>query len=156
MSKTTNKFAPEVRERAVRMVVDHERDYLYAAFSLKRGEGSGLSTEEAQAVERWRNTIMGMAIEEIGHLVPVANLCVVVGARPHFDRPNFPIAPAYFPSGVVLRLTPSTRKRWNTSSSSRDPRASRGRMAIASIRSRNIGVGILAHSEWPTPVDARW
>ncbi|MBX9860625.1 MAG: IS3 family transposase [Sphingomonas sp.] len=27
MSKTTNKFAPEVRERAVRMVADHERDY---------------------------------------------------------------------------------------------------------------------------------
>ena len=27
MSKTTNKFAPEVRERAVRMVFDHERDY---------------------------------------------------------------------------------------------------------------------------------
>jgi len=26
-SKTTNKFSPEVRERAVRMVVDHERDY---------------------------------------------------------------------------------------------------------------------------------
>ncbi len=27
MSKATNKFAPEVRERAVRMVIDHERDY---------------------------------------------------------------------------------------------------------------------------------
>ena len=27
MSKTTNKFAPEVRERAVRMVFDHERDH---------------------------------------------------------------------------------------------------------------------------------
>jgi transposase len=27
MSKTTNKFSPEVRERAVRMVVDHERDH---------------------------------------------------------------------------------------------------------------------------------
>ena len=26
-SKTTNKFAPEVREGAVRMVFDHERDY---------------------------------------------------------------------------------------------------------------------------------
>jgi transposase len=25
-SKTTNKFSPEVRKRAVRMVVDHERD----------------------------------------------------------------------------------------------------------------------------------
>ena len=27
MSKTTNKFAPEVRARAVRMVLDHEADY---------------------------------------------------------------------------------------------------------------------------------
>jgi transposase-like protein len=27
MSKTTNKFAPEVRDRAVRMVLDHENDY---------------------------------------------------------------------------------------------------------------------------------
>jgi transposase len=27
MSKTTDKFAPEVSGRAVRMVVDHERDY---------------------------------------------------------------------------------------------------------------------------------
>jgi transposase len=26
-SKTTNKYAPEVCERAVRMVADHERDY---------------------------------------------------------------------------------------------------------------------------------
>jgi len=26
-SKTTNKFSPEVRARAVRMVVDHERDH---------------------------------------------------------------------------------------------------------------------------------
>ena len=27
MSKTTNKFSPEVRERAVRMVLDHQADY---------------------------------------------------------------------------------------------------------------------------------
>jgi len=27
LSKTTNKFAPEVRERAIRMVLDHERDH---------------------------------------------------------------------------------------------------------------------------------
>jgi transposase-like protein len=27
MSKTTNEYAPEVRERAVRMVLDHERDH---------------------------------------------------------------------------------------------------------------------------------
>ena len=27
MSKTTNKYAPEVRERAVRMVLEHEREH---------------------------------------------------------------------------------------------------------------------------------
>jgi transposase len=27
MNKTTNKLAPEVRERAISMVLDHERDY---------------------------------------------------------------------------------------------------------------------------------
>ena len=27
MSKTTNKFSPEVRERSVRMVLDHQGDY---------------------------------------------------------------------------------------------------------------------------------
>lgn len=27
MSKTTNKFSPEVRERAVRMVLEHRNDY---------------------------------------------------------------------------------------------------------------------------------
>lgn len=27
MSKTTNKFSPEVRERAVRMLLEHEGDY---------------------------------------------------------------------------------------------------------------------------------
>ncbi len=27
MSKTTNKFSPEVRARAVRMILDHEGDY---------------------------------------------------------------------------------------------------------------------------------
>ena len=79
--------------------------YLYAAFSLKRGGDAGLSSDESDAVTRWRKTIMEVAVQEMGHLVLVANLTVALGGRPHFARPNFPVSPGYFPSGVVVRLS---------------------------------------------------
>lgn len=84
--------------------------YLYAAFSLKRGENEGLSASEAAAVGRWRRTIMDVATEEMGHLLIVANLTVAVGGRPHFSRPNFPVSAGYFPAGVVVRLTGFSRE----------------------------------------------
>jgi hypothetical protein len=79
--------------------------YLYAAFSLKRAGDPGVSAAQADLLARWRGTIMDVAVEEMGHLVMVANLTVAVGGRPHFGRPNFPVAPGYFPSGVTVRLT---------------------------------------------------
>lgn len=79
--------------------------YLYAAFSLKRRGDPGLDDDAAEAVERWRAAIMDVAVQEMGHLVIVANLTVALGGRPHFGRPNFPVAPGYFPSGVVVRLS---------------------------------------------------
>lgn len=83
--------------------------YLYAAFSLKSRAEDGLRPEELEAVGRWRETIISVAIDEMGHLLLVANLSIAVGGRPHFSRPNFPVAPGYFPSGVVVRLTPFNR-----------------------------------------------
>jgi hypothetical protein len=80
--------------------------YLYAAFSLKRAEDAGISEAQGEALERWRKSIISVAVEEMGHLVVVANLTVAVGGRPHFARPNFPIAPGYFPSDVAVRLAP--------------------------------------------------
>lgn len=79
--------------------------YLYAAFSLKRAGEPGISGVQGKALERWRKAILDVAIEEMGHLVMVANLTVAIGGRPHFGRPNFPVAPGYFPSGVAVRLT---------------------------------------------------
>ena len=35
MSKTMNKFSPEVRQRAIRMVLDHERDLSLAPFLVR-------------------------------------------------------------------------------------------------------------------------
>jgi hypothetical protein len=79
--------------------------YLYAAFSLKRrGEGA-LTKEQGNVVERWRKVIMSVAVEEMGHLLIVANLTLAVGGRPHFARPNFPVSAGYFPAGIVVRLS---------------------------------------------------
>lgn len=80
--------------------------YLYAAFSLKDGAHAGLSTEQGGAVDRWRATIMDVAVQEMAHLLMVGNLAIAIGGRPHLARPNFPVAPGYFPSGVVVRLAP--------------------------------------------------
>ena len=84
--------------------------YLYAAFSLKRAGDPDLASAEGEAVKRWRKTIMAVAIEEMGHLLIVANLMLAVGGRPHFTRPNFPIPPGYFPAAVVVRLSGFSRE----------------------------------------------
>ncbi len=70
---------------------------LYAAFSLKQAGELGVSAAQGELLDRWRKTSMDVAIEEIGHLVIVANLTVAVGGRPHFGRPIFPVAAGYFP-----------------------------------------------------------
>ncbi|MDB5929743.1 MAG: hypothetical protein JWR60_1450 [Polaromonas sp.] len=80
--------------------------YLYAAFSLKQGTQDGLSPEDAARVEQWRGSIMQVAMEEMTHLALVANLTVAIGARPHFNRPNLPVAPLYHPAGIVVELAP--------------------------------------------------
>lgn len=85
--------------------------YLYAAFSLKRSGEPGLSARQEEAVERWRKTIVKVALEEMAHLAAVNNLLVGVGGAPHFDRANLPLAPGYHPAGVIVRLMPFT---WET------------------------------------------
>ena len=80
--------------------------YLYAIYSLKQEEAEDLRAAEREAVMRWRGMLMELCIEEMVHLAQVANLLVSTGARPHFDRPNLPVAPGYHPAGIVIRLAP--------------------------------------------------
>jgi hypothetical protein len=80
--------------------------YLFAEFSLKDGTGDGLTPEQADAVDRWRKTLRGIAIEEMLHIALVANLMSSIGAAPAFGRPNFPQQSGYFPTGVQLDLLP--------------------------------------------------
>lgn len=78
--------------------------YLFAAFSLKRG-AADLTANEQRAVDEWRASILSVAMEEMLHLALVQNLLAAVGGAPHLQRPNFPVAPGFYPSGVVLELT---------------------------------------------------
>src|SRR5262245_49941439 len=84
--------------------------YLYAAFSLKTADESGLSPAQLEATRRWRGVILDVAVEEMLHLGLVANLLTAIGATPHFSRPNFPVAPGYHPAGVVVELAPFSKE----------------------------------------------
>lgn len=80
--------------------------YLYACFSLKSGVEEGLSPAEAEAVVRWRQAIMGVAIDEMGHLTAVWNITAALGGAPRFGRGNFPLDIGYLPAGIVVKLAP--------------------------------------------------
>src|SRR5215467_9333716 len=71
--------------------------YLYACFSLKTEPDEGLTAEQADAVARWRETITGVAIEEMLHLALVMNVMTAIGAAPSLSRPNFPRHSEYLP-----------------------------------------------------------
>ena len=80
--------------------------YLYAAASLRDGEREGLGAGEAAAVRRWRQVLLGVAIEEMGHLAAVWNITSGLGGSPRFGRSNFPLDPGLLPASVVVKLAP--------------------------------------------------
>jgi hypothetical protein len=84
--------------------------YLYANWSLKERTDEGLTEDQLCAIARWRDSMQSVAMEEMLHLALVNNLLMSLGSPPHFMRPNFPIAPGYHPSSIVVRLTPFTRE----------------------------------------------
>src|SRR5215472_17298700 len=80
--------------------------YLYAAASLRNGEAEGLSATESAAVKRWRGVLLGVAIQEMGHLAAVWNITSALGAAPRIGRSNFPLDPGFLPAGITVKLAP--------------------------------------------------
>jgi hypothetical protein len=81
-------------------------EYLFAAFTLKRSAEEGLNEEQLEAIERWRNTLLLVAKQEMLHLAINCNLVNSLGASPHLSRPNLPQPARHYPSGVRLTLLP--------------------------------------------------
>jgi hypothetical protein len=80
--------------------------YLYAMWSLKRDTSEGVTAEELTAIEGWRRSLRQVALEEMLHLALVNNMLAAVGAAPHLWRPEFPVRPGWFPTDIVMRLSP--------------------------------------------------
>ena len=84
--------------------------YLYAAFGLRSELSDGLPPDQTNAVKRWRDTILAIAVEEMSHLALVSNLMVALGAHPHLGRQNMPVPPGYHPADIRLALAPFDRQ----------------------------------------------
>jgi hypothetical protein len=80
--------------------------YLFAAFSLKRGQGDGLTWQQEQTVRRWAAQVYFIASQEMLHLAQTWNLALACGGTPYFSRPAFPQPKGYLPIGAPLTLEP--------------------------------------------------
>ena len=61
--------------------------YLYAAYSLG---GPKTPPSMRDTVQKWQNTILGIAKEEMGHLITVQNVLRLIGAPLNFSREDYP------------------------------------------------------------------
>ena len=81
--------------------------YLYAAFTLKQGGDTGLSSSQAAVNVQWYQQMTHVAIQEMYHLLLASNLLTALGEAPNLWRPNFPFpGNRYSDIGLVSTLTP--------------------------------------------------
>ena len=78
--------------------------YLYAAYSL----GGPMTDEHPHLVRGWRDTLLTIAREEMGHLMTVQNLLLLMGGPVSFERHPHPWSSPFYPfefnlDGLSLR-----------------------------------------------------
>lgn len=80
--------------------------YLFAGYSLG---GPQVPAELRDDVRAWQETILGVAKEEMGHLVTVQNLHTALGLPLNLDREDYPWGSGFYPFAFTLeRLTPGS------------------------------------------------
>jgi hypothetical protein len=79
-------------------------EYLYAGYSLG---GPQVPEAHRQEVQCWQETILGIAKEEMGHLITVQNLLRCLGGPLNLDREDYPWDSELYP--YPFELEPLTR-----------------------------------------------
>lgn len=82
--------------------------YLYCAYSLKTDQArDGITAVDAATFGKWREKILTVAHQEMGHLGTVWNLTALIGGAAHVSRANFPQPSGrYYPPKIDFALTP--------------------------------------------------
>ena len=115
--------------------------YLYAAYSL----GGPQARKHEAAVNRWRAAILGVAKEEMGHLMTVQNLLCLMGGPISFERDDYPWDTVYYPFAFCLEpLTPHSLAKYvfaEMPPDIRDDEGEDGRTARDAMRLLKIGSG---------------
>lgn len=75
--------------------------YMFSAYSLG---GPRVPEDKQVEVRAWQETILGIAKEEMGHLITVQNLLTLLGAPRQFDRDDYPNTSELYP--FPFRLEP--------------------------------------------------
>lgn len=82
--------------------------YLFAGYSIKVDPArDGISAADAAKFRQWREQILVVARQEMGHLGTVWNLTALIGGAAHASRANFPQPSGrYYPPAIDFALTP--------------------------------------------------
>lgn len=80
--------------------------YLYAAYSLK-SDTEVTDLQQQQALQAWRRGLVGIAKEEMGHLMSVQNLLLFTRLPLNFEREDFPPRKSLYP--FAMHLEPLTQ-----------------------------------------------
>lgn len=80
--------------------------YLFAGYSLAEPpfEGPAVPGDADALVKQWRRAILGIAREEMAHLLTIQNLLHFVGGPLNFEREDFPYRSSLYP--FPFRLEP--------------------------------------------------
>jgi hypothetical protein len=73
--------------------------YLVAAYSLG---GEQIPEAHRPRVEGWRNSILAVAKEEMGHLLTVQNIAALLGGPVSLDREDYPWDNPFYPAPFTL------------------------------------------------------
>jgi hypothetical protein len=84
--------------------------YLYAAYSLG---GPLVPAKHRDRVRHWQEVILGIAKEEMGHLITVQNVLRLLGAPLNLDREDYPWGSQFYPFDFTLEpLTKNSLARY--------------------------------------------